>query len=329
MDTDTAKRSLARIATLLLFPLLLALLWSCGGEGRNGAAGKRAGEQTGENSGSKQELQQLSLGLMPAVDSAPILLAAERGYFRQEGLRVELEIYTNAQNRQSALQSGQIDGAITDLVALTTNVAGGFDIRATTLTSGMFIVLAREGSMEKGRITVGTMEISVTNYLLDHWMGERYNMDKVYINEIPLRLEAVASGKLDAGIFPEPLASVGAAKGLRKLRFPPPEGRWPDALVFTEAVRKEQPGAVRAFHRAYNRAVAAIRKDEAAAREILIARIPQLQPELRDALSLPEYRPASLPEREYLERVIRWTEEALDRDLPVAAEDLVDRSFYD
>jgi NitT/TauT family transport system substrate-binding protein len=264
---------------------------------------------------------------MPAVDSAPILLAAERGYFAEEGVEVELEIYTNAQNRQSALQSGQIDGAITDLVALTTNVAGEFDIRATTLTSGMFVILARPQGMESERIRAGTMEISVTNYLLDHWLGGRYNMTKVYINEIPLRLEAVAGGKLEMGIFPEPLASVGAAKGLRKLTFSPPGGHWPDALVFTRAAREEQRAAVQAFHRAYNQAVDDIRGNEALAREILVKKIPQLDPALRDELTLPEYRRAFLPGDDYLARVIGWTEDAVGENLGVNPAQLVDRSF--
>ena len=44
---------------------------------------------------------------MPAVDTAPILIAEKKGYFEETGIDVEIEIYTNAQNRQSALQSLQ------------------------------------------------------------------------------------------------------------------------------------------------------------------------------------------------------------------------------
>ncbi len=303
------------LPAVFIIVLLLTIFVACGADGTDDA--------------SKEAVSALSVGLMPAVDSAPILLAAERGYFEQEGVEVELEIYTNAQNRQSALQSGKLDGAITDLVALTTNVAGDFDIKATTLTSGMFIVLAREGSMEEQRVTVGTMEVSVTNYLLDRWMKGRYNMDKVYINEIPLRLEALAGGKLDMGIFPEPLASVGASKGLEKLDFAPPEGYWPDALVFTKHARTEKRAAVEAFHRAYNTAVEAVYEEEATARSILVEKIPQLQPDIRDALTMPDYRRAFLPEDEYLQSIIDWTGKTVDRSLEVSAEDLVDRSFVE
>ncbi len=150
----------------------------------------------------------LTIGLMPAVDTAPIFLAAEKGYFDELNLDVNIQIYTNAQDRQSALQTGQIDGTMTDLVAVAVNVSGGFDIKATTLTDGMFPVLAVPGAAEKSEISVGMMEVSVSNFLVDQWLGGDYQIEKIFINAIPARLEAVISGQLDMGLFPEPIASV-------------------------------------------------------------------------------------------------------------------------
>ena len=63
----------------------------------------------------KSKSLSLKIGLMPAVDAAPMLLAEKKGYFQELGMTVELEIFTNAQNRQSALQTYVIDGAMTDL----------------------------------------------------------------------------------------------------------------------------------------------------------------------------------------------------------------------
>ena len=91
----------------------------------------------------------LTVGIMPAVDSAPLLLAEELGYFEELGLTVELQLFSNPQDRQTALQTASIDGAITDLIAVATNVDGGFDIKATTMTNGVFPVLSKEGAAEK------------------------------------------------------------------------------------------------------------------------------------------------------------------------------------
>jgi len=60
----------------------------------------------------------LKIGIMPAVDSAPIMLAKDKNYFAEEGLNISIDIYTNAVNRQTALQTNELDGAMTDLIAL-------------------------------------------------------------------------------------------------------------------------------------------------------------------------------------------------------------------
>ena len=93
----------------------------------------------------------LKVGLMPAVDAAPILLAEKNGYFEEAGLTVELQLFNNAQDRQSALQTLSIDGAITDLIALAANVDGGFDIKATTMTNGVTRCCCGKGPMPSRR----------------------------------------------------------------------------------------------------------------------------------------------------------------------------------
>jgi NitT/TauT family transport system substrate-binding protein len=268
----------------------------------------------------------LKIGLMPAVDTAPIFLARDRGYFSERGLEVEITIFTNAQDRQSALQSGAIDGAMTDLVALAVNRAGGFPIKATTLTDGMFPILIREGSRDKKSVSIGLMEISVSNFLVDEWLSADYELDKVYINAIPARLEALASGQLDMGLFPEPIASVGVMKGLEKMIFEPVDGYCPDIMVFTEkALAREE--VLMAFHKAYNRAVKDIQSNEGLARDTIMKNIPNLNPELRDLIMLPIYFPARLPDEAFLRKIIDWTDSITSQDIKISGEEMVDRRF--
>ncbi len=274
----------------------------------------------------KSDNLSLAIGLMPAVDAAPMLLAEKKGYFKDLGLNVTLEIYTNAQNRQSALQSQSIDGAMTDLIAVATNVNGGFDIKATTMTNGSFPVLSKVGIEGKKDIKVGMMEVSVSNFLIDEWLGGGYNIEKVFINDIPARLAAIGSGQLDMGIFPEPVASMGALSGLKKNIFDT-DGDCPDVLVFTGKALKEKAKAIELFHQGYNKAIEDLIKNPQEARDILIEKIPNVKPEVKDMIVLPTYTKASLPSDEYINKVIRWTTEVVKKDLNVKVEDLVERKF--
>ena len=269
----------------------------------------------------------LKVGLMPAVDAAPILLAEKNGYFGEAGLTVELQLFNNAQDRQSALQTQSIDGAITDLIAVAANVDGGFDIKATTMTNGIFPVLLREGADAKQEIKVGMMEVSVTNFLIDEWLSDQYTIEKVYINDIPARLAAIGSGQLDMGLFPEPLASMGELNGLVKNLYQPEGGFCPDVIVFTGKALSEKEEAIKLFHEAYNKAVEDINQDPQIAKDILMEKIPNLKPEIKDSILIPKYTQAALPDAAYIDRVIQWTSDVMKKELQVTAEDLVERKF--
>ena len=312
-----------KFKTLLVGLLILTMVFSVG------CTGGKAPEQ-GQQETVKEEPKNLSLkvGLMPAVDAAPMLIAEKNGYFKELGLDVELIVFNNAQDRQSALQTNSIDGAMTDLIAVATNVNGGFDIKATTITSGMFPVLVKQGYVEKKDIKVAMMEVSVTNFLIDEWLGNDYNIEKVFINEIPARLEMIKSGNVDMGLFPEPMASMGALDGLEKRVYDPKDGYCPDVLGFTAKALSEKEEAIKLFHEAYNKAVEDINKDESIAREILIEKL-ALKPEIKDSMILPEYTKAYLPDNAYLEKIISWVEEVLKKDMNIQPEQLVERKFVE
>jgi NitT/TauT family transport system substrate-binding protein len=269
----------------------------------------------------------LSIGVMPAVDTAPIFLAKDNGYFDELNLDVNIVLFTNAQDRQSALQAGEIDGAMTDLVALATNVAGGFELKATTLTDGMFVMLANEGAVEKEAISVGLMEVSVSNFLVDHWLSDTYTLEKVYINAIPARLEAVAAGQLDMGFFPEPLGTVGQMKGLKMLVFEPYQGITPDVMAFTQTAIDTKTDALQAFHTGFNQAVVEIKQDESLARATLVKNIPNITEAVQDLMVLPLYHEARLPDEAYLQEVIDWTNAMVETPLDVAPNQLIDMQF--
>lgn len=269
----------------------------------------------------------LKVGLMPAVDAAPMLLAEKKGYFDELGLDVELTIFNNGQDRQSALQTNAIDGAMTDLIAVATNVDGGFGLKATTMTNGVFPVLMKQGSEEKEKVKVGMMEVSVTNFLIDQWLGDKYEIEKVYINEIPTRLAAIVSGELDMGSFPEPFASMGALQGLEKKSFEYADGNCPDVLAFTDKARKEKPKAIKLFHQAYDKAVDDINSNEQEARDVLMEKMTNLKPEIKDDMILPEFTKVQLQDKEYIQSIIDWTGNVMNKELKVTADDLVDSSF--
>jgi NitT/TauT family transport system substrate-binding protein len=268
----------------------------------------------------------LKVGIMPAVDSAPILLAEKRGYFADEGIDIEIDVYTNAVNRQSALQTGELDGAMTDYIALVNNINNGFPVKLTLGTDGVFPFLVRKGFEETEEIDIGMMEVSVSNFLSEQFLSDKYKMNKVFIAAIPARLEMIKSGKLDMAIIPEPMASMGELAGLEKRVYENEYDYMPEGMIFTDKALAEKETAILGFHKAYNRAIKDVIEDEELARDILIEKL-KLKPEVKELITLPEYRLGTVPSESYLNRVIKFVEEKQNESIDLSYQDIVEEKF--
>lgn len=318
------KKSLS-LSLLLAFLLVTALLVTgCQKPEAEAPAEPAVSEPSAEST--ENEPATLKIGVMPAVDSAPIFLAAKNGYFEELGLTVDVQVYTNAMNRQSALQSGELDGAMTDMIALVNNVQNGFDIKVTTSTDGAFPFLIKGELKDGDAVKVGMMEVSVSNYLSDRSLEERYDVEKIYINEIPARMEMIGKGELDMAVIPEPMASMGELNGLTKQLIENPDAFSPDVMVFTGVAISDKASAVQRFHDAYNKAIADIQKDDSEARALLVE-VLKLKPEITDKILMPEYHLARVPDEAYLKTIMDWNERVLGKKIELGYDDLIEGKF--
>lgn len=270
----------------------------------------------------------LRIGLMPAVDAAPILAAADRGYFEALGLTVELPVFYNAVNRQSALQAGQLDGTISDLIAVVAGIQNGADLRVTSSTDGSFPFLIRRDLKPGEKIRAGMMEISVTNYLTDRLLAPHYEVQKVFIDDIPSRLAMLRAGKLDAACIPEPMASMGELDGLMKWSPPTDSDFLPGVLVFTGGAIAQKGEALRRFYQAYNLSIDFLQQDPAYTRTLLVEAF-GLKPAILDNILLPEYRRARVPDAAYLEEILAWTARTAGMEFDLTYEAVIEGKFID
>lgn len=265
----------------------------------------------------------LRVGVMPATDAAPIWWADEHGLFEAEGITVEVELFTNSTAQQSAAQANQLDvymaSLVEFLIARENNPEAGF---ITTTTDGVFPVVASpDYDGAKDDVQIGLMEISVTNFIADLYLTD-YDLDKQFINELPLRIQMLLAGELDMAVLPEPMASNAAAQGLDKWAIHESSDASPNVMVFNSKVVAEDAEVVAAFHRAYNEAVKQMDGEDEAVAALLVERV-GLDATIADSVILPEYSLTRLPSAEYVEAARVWVEELLGVELTVGYEELV------
>lgn len=269
--------------------------------------------------------QVLKVGVMPAVDSLPIFVADQMGIFEDLGLDIEVEVYTNAMDRQSALQAGGLDGAMTDVIGLVNNVHNGFDIKVTTSTDGVFPILYNSKNTSKETLVAGMMEVSVTNYLSDEFLKD-VTFTKEYITDLPARLEMISKGSLDLAVIPEPMASMGALNGLDKYVMELNDAYSPEVMVFNQKAIDSKNKELKLFHQGYNLALETIENDSSAARQLLVDTL-ALNPAILDDFVLPTYNKVRVPSQEYIQKIIDWNNQVLGTDIELDYSKLVDGQF--
>ena len=205
-------------------------------------------------------LPKLTVGLMPDTDSIPFIIAEQQGYFKEEGIEVELMPFKSAMERDAALQSGNLDGAVSDLLAVIFARSGGFAVHATSYTDGSYNLIAGgqagissvDGMRGKEiAISRNTIIEYVTDEVLAAQKMNEYDVSKVVIPQIPVRLEMLQSGNLDAALLPEPMASVAVASGGRYITGSGDLGINPGVMVFTDQSIQGKKSSIRAMYRAY------------------------------------------------------------------------------
>ena len=257
----------------------------------------------------------LSLGVLPDVDSIPFIIAHEKGFFLEEGVELELARFNSPVVRDTALQAGKIDGAVSDVLAAAFAVEGDFPVVITSKTEGSYKFLAapdseiKEVSDIRGK-TVAMSRNTIIEYCADRFLAEAgippKEIIKTAIPQIPVRVEMLKEGLVHSAVLPEPLASVAKAGGATVVKASEDLGINPGVVLFRRSVVDEKGPSVKAMYRGYNRAVALLREIQIHQLEELLIEKAGFPEDIRGNLSLPDYPAASLPPRKEVDEVIRW-----------------------
>lgn len=268
-----------------------------------------------EKETSSEKLQTLNIGILQDTDSIPILIAKEQGYFKDENLNVNIEQFKSAQERDSVLQSGKIDGVISDIMAAVFANDGGFDVKITSLTNGTYDLLVnKDESINrlqdlKGKsiaISKNTLIEYVTDMILKNAGLTDKDVNKVSIPQMPTRLEMLQNGKVDAATLPNALATVAMMNGSKMLSNSNDLGINPGVLLFTSSAIDSKKSEIKAFYIAYNKAVDYLNKEPKSAYIDKVIKDGGFPKEIKDTLKLPIYQKASLPNKKDFDDVIKW-----------------------
>ena len=174
----------------------------------------------------------------------------------------------------------------------------------------------------------GLIESSIVTFLTEK-MLRRAGVDPATIElvttvQVPVRMELLLSGRLDAACLPEPMATVAVGRGALRIADTTSLAATPGVLLFTGRAVAERAREIRALLAACDLAVAEVNRNGDRYRPLIAARA-GFPAEVEATFVLPRFRPAEVPTLEEVAEVETWMKAHGLLKTPVAYSDLVSR----
>ncbi|EKN70547.1 ABC transporter, substrate-binding protein, aliphatic sulfonates [Neobacillus bataviensis LMG 21833] len=233
--------------------LLLFALTACGKD------------QASSESKDKKSSEPLKVTLPTWTGYGPLFLAKEKGFFKKNGIDVELSIVEGLGERKQALASGKIDGMATALDVQVSLAASKIPVQVVWLLDDSYGgdgILVKNGINDVKDLKGKKMafEVGSTSHMLALTALKQGGLSEKDVEVVPMSAgdagAAFAAGKVDAAVTWEPWLSKGSeANGKVLLTTKDLPGIIVDTISFKEDVIKNRPEDVKAFVKAMGEAM--------------------------------------------------------------------------
>lgn len=265
-----------------------------------------------------KDATKLRFGVMGSIDAVPLVIAQEKGFFKEEGIDLDLQIFKAAKDRDAALQANELDGVLCDDVAISIYQNSGIDMKITGATNGYFTMVSGKDSGVKsiedlkGK-KVGISERTMMDYLADYIVTSKgmsaKDIEKVGIPAMPARLEALRNKQIDAAILPAPFNDTAVKDGGTEIVKLYNKDIMISATAFLQDVISKNPDAIKGFYKAYDKAIDYINNNDIKEYEDTIIKTVGYSEDMRGNISLPDIKRNYLPKEENVQRVFDWSKE--------------------
>ena len=263
----------------------------------------------------------LRLGVLPDLDSLPMVVAETEGHFARAKLRVELVSAASAAERDQLLQAGRIDGMVTDPVALVLYYNAGLPVVAVRHSMvpmpgrPQFRVLTAPGAnlrtaQDLKNVPIASSEGTIAEYAARRALAAAglapNEISVLAVPALATRLTLLVEGKVRAAVLPEPFATQAALAGatgvVDRIDHRP---FCCSVIAFRREILETRRPEVHALLQALDQAAAAINADKPRYARVAAER-KLMPPACAASLELMDYPQASVPDRALIDGVVQW-----------------------
>lgn len=205
----------------------------------------------------------LKVAVMPTLDCLPLYLAAERGLFQGEGVKVQLLSYTSQMDCDTAVERRKAEGMVSDLVRSELMQRRGTRLHYVAATNLSWQLVSNKSARIKQASQLYDKKVAMTRFsatdlltshIVDSASLAHDHVYRIQMNDVVLRLNMLERGIIDALFLPEPQATQARKAGSPVVYDTRSGGYWLGVIAFREDAMNSRQPQIEAFVKAYNAA---------------------------------------------------------------------------
>jgi NitT/TauT family transport system substrate-binding protein len=284
----------------------------------------------------------LKIAVLPIIDTLPMYVAQQEGLFAKYGVNVEFVPVASAPERDQLIAARGADGTINETLAVMLfnkeNVqmqVVRYALRPTEGNGHFFILSSAKSGISsvdglKG-VEIGVSQGTVIEYVTERLLqADGFTVDEiktVAVPKIPDRMALLASGELDAGVMPDPLAALVVSQGGMIVADDSSHPEYGFSVIsFRKDVIDANPEGIKGFLAAIEEATGFLNADPAKYKNVLSEQ-KLVPPPLMESYQAPVFPTAGVPTAEEWKDALSWLKEKGILNSDVSYEDSVNASL--
>ncbi|MBF4691897.1 ABC transporter substrate-binding protein [Fusibacter ferrireducens] len=323
-----------RLLALLLIVFMLFALGGCKAQDDlNGQ--KESLAPLSENEPTSDLLPTLKIGVMSDVGAIPFIIAKEKGFFANRNLPVEITVFRSAMDRDTALQTGNLDGVMADMLTILFYNESGFNSKMIGSTYGNYKLvtspsLASEDFIGSQSLSIGLSSNTVIDFATEKIAESKQfssKLKKIAIPQMPVRLEMLKAGELQGATLPDPLASAAMLEGGALIGSTEEMGLYPGIFIASDSAIAESSTSIQLMYEAYNEAVDYLNATPSSEYFDLLIDTLGFPPVLKDQFEMPVFEHVKAPDQKTFEATLEWMKKGSLIKKDLSYDDLTDLEF--
>jgi NitT/TauT family transport system substrate-binding protein len=290
----------------------------------------------------KAEPVKLRIAALPIVDTLPLFIAKQEGFFEKHGINVEIVSVASAPERDQLMAAKQADGMINEIVTTlfynkdTTQIQiVRFALTSTPENAHFYILASAKSGITTPdglkNIDIGVSQGTIIEYVTDRVLQtEGLKSDEIRTVAVPKisdRMALLASGELKAATMPDPLSTLAVQQGAVVVASDAQHPGYGDSTIaFRKEVIDAHPDAIRAFLAAIEEATILINTDPAKYASVLSDK-KIVPPQLAESFKVPSFPTAGIPTEAQWNDALAWAKDKGLISTDVSYADSVNNSF--